>query len=139
MMPSSSCIHHHRPNKPHTSTAAAAAAGRATRISSQYLTRHQLESTRYSAYLRRRAAVSLLTSSRCANPSHHHHRRHQRALAWSLAVFTNYLHVQRSESSLPGSEQTDIHCRLKVRFDCPQPCCRLAARWTLPVIQRPNA
>jgi len=62
-----------------------------------------------------------------------------RALAWSVAVFTNCLHIQHTAvlGSLAASEQTNIHWRLEVWFDCPQPRCCWSGSWTLPVLQWP--
>ena len=61
---------------------------------------------------------------------------HEHAPASSKAVFTNCLHLQRSAvlSSPAASEQTNIHCRLEVQFNCPQPHCPWSASWMLPIL-----
>jgi len=62
---------------------------------------------------------------------HHHHR--ERAPAGNVVVMTNCRHVQW----LGLAEQTSIHWKLEVWFDCPQPRCPWSASWMLPVLWWP--
>ena len=73
---------------------------------------------------------SLLLHKQYAISQYQHHQ-YMRAPAHVWASYTAVL------SMSPGSEQTHVHCRLKVWLDCRQLCCPWSALWTLPVLQWP--